>query len=73
MSETYEKLQEQNDRYNEALTPSGDTKRAYMGEFSFEIETVDEDGNSCDQKVFVPWTTIKDIMKAINERATKKT
>ena len=41
-----------------ALTPSGETKGAYSGEFPGP-------GNH----EFVPWTTIKDIMKAIREYA----
>lgn len=59
----------------EALTPSGDTKAAYMGEFSFNItETFfDEESETFEEqprKVYVPWDTIKEIMEAIRARAT---
>lgn len=54
----------------EALTPSAATKAAYIGEFSF---TIDEqgDGQMCEvsRKVDVPWTVIKQIMAAIQDRA----
>jgi hypothetical protein len=57
----------------EALTPSGDTKAAYMGEFSFPgvIRYENEDGEECEDahKIPVPWTTIKEIMAAIRARA----
>lgn len=71
------------DKLFEALTPSGDTKAAYLGEFKFnvEIENVDfeEDEDESDHNprtlmmpVYVPWTTIKDIMKTIRIRALGK-
>lgn len=47
----------------EALTTSGSTKFAYIGEFKFTAYDADE------QEVSVPWTTIKQIMKAIIDRA----
>ena len=53
----------------EALTPSGDTKAAYMGEFSFLQTMTDNDGDEVMVKTYVPWTTIKEIMAAIRERA----
>lgn len=53
----------------EALTPSGDTKAAYMGEFSFNLTQVDEFGDEHQVKTYVPWTTIKEIMAAIRARA----
>jgi hypothetical protein len=54
----------------EALTPSGATKAAYLGEFTFNVvDSIDEDGNERRQDVAVPWTTIKDIMAAIQKRA----
>jgi hypothetical protein len=59
--------------YIEALTPSQDTKHAYIGEFKFEIpfSGYDENGEWSEftNKVTVPWTTVKDIMKAIKARA----
>jgi hypothetical protein len=56
-------------RIREALTPSGDTKAAYMGEFSFGLTRTDEAGDEYTEKVYVPWTAIKEIMAAIRERA----
>ena len=60
----------------EALEPRGDTKAAYMGEFSFTIEDYRENEEGEDElysrKVYVPWTTIKEIMAAILARAAPK-
>jgi hypothetical protein len=57
----------------DALTPSAETKAAYIGEFAFNVDTVgiDEDGEpvDCTRRVTVPWTTIKEIMDAIRTRA----
>lgn len=50
------------ERLREALTPSGETKAAYIGEFSFEIG---DDGEAAT----VPWSAVKDIMRAILARA----
>jgi Lar family restriction alleviation protein len=49
------------DELVEALTPSGDTKAAYMGEFSFSRTRTNEDGDEYAEKVYVPWTTIKEM------------
>lgn len=61
-------------RYRGALEPSGDTKAAYMGEFSFNIieaifDEDDEVFTEQQRKVYVPWTTVKEIMAAITARA----
>lgn len=61
----------------EALTPSGDTKAAYIGEFGWTREIPDpewdgDDGEEPDritERLVVPWTTIKEIMAAIRARA----
>lgn len=57
----------------EALRPSGETKAAYIGEFSltFPVAYTDEDGEPQEEqrRVNVPWTTIKEIMAAIRSRA----
>ena len=53
----------------EALSPDGDTKAAYMGEFSFNITEYGDDGGEIARKIYVPWTTIKEIMAAIKARA----
>jgi hypothetical protein len=52
----------------EALTPSANTKAAYIGEFKFNIPDTDDDGYSLAREVVVPWTTIKEIMAAILAR-----
>ena len=61
------------DAMREALTPSGDTKAAYHGEFSWtETETgYTEDGEEYEDQIkrAVPWTTVKEIMAAISDRA----
>ena len=57
------------EKLREALTPSGDTKATYMGEFSFMIADFDENGEEMDRKVYVPWDQIKEIMAAILARA----
>lgn len=59
-------LHADNARLREALTPSGDTKAAYMGEFSWEEES--DDGRGVATRT-IPWTTIKEIMAAIRQRA----
>jgi hypothetical protein len=58
----------------EALTPSGDTKAAYHGEFSFSVtsqfwDDVTEEWETRAQNTLVPWTTVKEIMAAIRARA----
>lgn len=53
----------------EALTPSGDTKAAYMGEFSVRLPDIGPDGEEYMRSINVPWTTIKAIMAAIRARA----
>lgn len=55
-------------RWVDLLTPSGDTKALYHGEFSFPQTVVDEDGNERTHKVYVPWDTIKEVMTFIRAR-----
>lgn len=63
-------LREEIERLREALTPSADTKAAYMGEFSFREEMFDAETEAyLDVRRVVPWITIKEIMKAIADRA----
>jgi hypothetical protein len=64
-----EKLEWENARLLEALTPSGDTKYAYIGEFSWTEWLADENGIEQGHERTVPWDTIKEIMAAIRERA----
>lgn len=47
-------------RLRDALTPSAETKAAYMGEFRFQFDEFTPN---------VPWTTIKEIMAAILRQA----
>lgn len=65
----YAEAADEIERLRAALTPSVDTKAAYMGEFQFKLPDWDEDGNEVMRNVNVPWTTIKEIMAAIKARA----
>ncbi|MEI4262822.1 hypothetical protein [Roseovarius sp. D0-M9] len=56
-------------QYAEALTPSAETKAAYMGEFTMPFPMVEDDGEEYVRMVNVPWTTIKKIMAEIKTRA----
>lgn len=69
--ENPETVADRMDALREALTPSCDTKAAYMGEFYFSLPDFDERGNEIEYRINVPWTTIKDIMAAIRTRATE--
>jgi cell division protein FtsL len=63
-------LRAENARLWEALEPNAETKRAYIGEFHFDIEMPDpDDGDDVVTRVDVPWTTVKEIMAAIRARA----
>lgn len=55
--------------YVEALTPSDATKAAYIGDFRIDFPMFDEEGEEFVQPINVPWTTIKEIMAAIKNRA----
>ncbi|MCB4862937.1 hypothetical protein K7W03_25475 [Sphingobium sp. PNB] len=61
-------LEEEIKRLREALTPSGSTKAAYHGEFAFNLHRIDDCGDEYVEKVYVPWDTVKQIMKAILAR-----
>ena len=56
---------DQLERTHAALTPSADTKSAYMGEFQFRFPAYDADGVERMFTPSIPWTAIKDIMSAI--------
>lgn len=58
-------LKAERDRLREALTPSGDTKAAYMGEVECACPTET-------WRHHVPWTTTKAIMAMIRARAALK-
>lgn len=65
-----QKLTAENERLREALTPSGDTKAEYAGEFSFRHEQWNVEGDDTETvNITVPWTTIKEIMAAIRARS----
>lgn len=67
-------LMGENQRLREALTPSGATMAAYIGEFKFNHTVWDPDGEyEIVHSVAVPWTTIKEIMAAIRARAALST
>ena len=55
--------------YEEALTPSGDTKCAYNGEVRIPFTWADENGCEHTETVNVTWTATKQIMKMIRSRA----
>lgn len=55
-----------------ALTPSTETKAAYICEFSVPLPDKDEDGNEVMRHINVPWITIKEIMSAIRNLAEIK-
>ena len=55
----------------EAVTPSAEPKAAYMGEFEFTIRETTAVDVEWTRYVPVPWTTIKEIMKAIRDRAAR--
>lgn len=61
---THAQMVAENQRLREALTPSTETKAAYMGEFKFQVS---EGAGMRD--ILVPWTTIKEIMVAIRNYA----
>jgi hypothetical protein len=67
-ADALQSLQQRLEEAREALTPSGETKVAYTGEF-YWIEDLEYDGVTPGRKVYVPWTTIKEIMAAIRARA----
>lgn len=66
-------LAAENAQLKAALEPSDETKKAYMSEFSVPVPFCEDDGNGGThdmiRNINVPWTTIKDIMKAILEYA----
>lgn len=66
------RLRAENERLKGALTPSGETKAAYIGDFSIPLPIINEDGDEEVLRPNVPWTTIKEIMKAIMKYAEGK-
>ena len=62
-------LRKQLENAREALEPSAATKYCYSGEFKQNTTLRDEDGEEYSYPVTIEWTTIKEIMAAINARA----
>lgn len=60
-------ITDQRDRLIAALTPSGDTKAAYMGEVRDEYSYTDEEGYDHTAYRPVSWTAIKDVMALIRK------
>jgi hypothetical protein len=69
----WDRLRIKNEKMRAALIPSAETKAAYIDEFHFDISDTDEDGDEIICQIYVPWTTIKEIMAAIYTRATLAT
>ena len=63
-------LEAENKALKEALEPSSKTKAVYIGEFKFTTNFIDDNGFEQPREVYVPWTTIKEIMKAISAHAS---
>lgn len=55
------------DAMKAALTPSGETKAAYVGEVEFNI------GSEHERMITVPWTATKELMAMIRKRAAQPT
>lgn len=66
---TPDALREAIARAREALTPYEETKIDYMGRFSWTEWLPDGDGIEQGHEHVVPWTTVKEIMRAFRERA----
>lgn len=67
MAKQIAELTAQRDRLIAALTPSGDTKAAYMGEVRDDVTFYDEIGNDHTQDYAVSWTAIKEVMALIRK------
>lgn len=52
-----------------AITPSGETKAKYIGEFSFADERRTNGGG---KRHIVPWVTVKEIMHTIRRHALER-
>ena len=51
--------------YRNALTPSSETKAAYIGEIEWTREAFDENGESEIETLSIPWTSMKEFMAMI--------
>lgn len=66
-----ERLTAERDALTEALTPSVGTQGAYAFDFTYGPVMVGMDDIKWQATQCVPWATVKDILKAIRERAAK--
>lgn len=75
LSEQVARMRSELERLEEALTPSGDTKAEYIGEFDFTVTTMELDDKDelyeAQRYVTVPWSTISEIMRCIRARAER--
>ena len=71
--ETIEQLKAENERLRAALTPTAQTKAVYSGEFTMTLKEVDDYGDDRSIRVAIPWTSIKEIMRAIEKYADEQT
>ena len=62
-AERIKELEARVEAFEWALTPSGDTKAAYLGEFKQDVGR---------KKIVIEWTTVKEIMNKIRSRALLK-
>ena len=65
-------LEQQLAAYRAALTPSSETKAAYIGEVEFKQDYFDEDGEEQTEVILVPWTSMKEFMAIIRGYAKAK-
>lgn len=68
-ADTIEALIKEREALKEALTPSGGTKAAYIGEVKERICVFDEDGEEVMADHTISWDATKAIMKMIAARA----
>lgn len=64
-----EKLQEENARLREALTPSKETEKAFDRSFNHPFGTRDALGQVRYRAAYIPWSSVVEIMAAIRKRA----
>jgi hypothetical protein len=69
LRDAYTNMRGERERLREALTPSAETKAAYIGEFKMRLHRRDECGDEYHEDVTLSWTVIKEIMTAISNRA----
>lgn len=65
-------IRDENERLRGALTPSAETKAAYIGEFTMDLRQLDEFGVEQTARITIPWTSVKEIMHAIQKYADEQ-